>query len=66
MRITLLANGRVGDVTVIKTKGWQKMEKSGLTQRAIEAARHIQFTPKRVNGVPVSVVVTREYTFEVY
>jgi TonB family protein len=66
LRITLLASGQVGDVSVIKTKGWQKMEKWGLTQRAIEAARQIRFRPKCVNGVPVAVVVTCEYTFEVY
>lgn len=66
LRIALLASGEVGTITVVKTKGWQRMKKHGLTQRAIRAAREIRFTPKLVNGVPISVVVNREYTFTIY
>ena len=60
LKITLLANGNVGSVvTVTELPG-------GLTEKAIEAAKRIVFLPKRVNGIPVSVVVTREYTFTLY
>jgi TonB family protein len=66
LRITLLSTGQVGDISLVETKGWRKMKKYGLMQQAINAARQIEFTPKIVNGQPMSVVVTREYTFTVY
>jgi len=37
-----------------------------LTEKAIEAAKQIRFEPKMINGNPVSVVITREYTFTIY
>ncbi|HUR97706.1 MAG TPA: energy transducer TonB [Pyrinomonadaceae bacterium] len=66
LKITLLKTGEVGDVTLIKTRGWKRLQKYGLTEKAMGAARQIRFTPKLVNGKPVSVVITREYTFEIY
>jgi TonB family protein len=60
LRITLLANGNVGSVVAVTELP------GGLTEKAIEAAKRIVFLPKRVNGVPVSVVITREYTFTIY
>jgi TonB family protein len=66
LRITLLSSGQVGDVSLVETKGWQKMKKYGLVKGAINAARQIEFIPKMVNGRPVSIVVTREYTFTIF
>jgi TonB family protein len=66
LKIMLLASGEVGAVTLVEFKNWKKMQKYGLVDRAIEAAKQIRFTPKMVNGIPVSVLVTREYTFTIY
>lgn len=60
LKITLLASGAIGSITPVKTLGY------GLTEKAIAAARMIKFEPKKVNGVPQSVIVTREYTFSIY
>ena len=38
----------------------------GLTERAIAAARAIQFTPTQKDGQAVSQWVTVEYNFEIY
>ncbi|MFL6467305.1 MAG: energy transducer TonB [Pyrinomonadaceae bacterium] len=60
LKITLLASGEVGTITPMSTLPY------GLTEQAIEAARKIKFKPKKVNGQPVSVVVTFEYGFNIY
>lgn len=60
LKITLLASGTIGTVTVVTALP------NGLTEQAIKAARSIVFFPKRVNGTNVSVIVTREYTFTIY
>lgn len=60
VKATLLASGGVGSVVVVKELS------HGLTENAIAAAKRIVFLPKRVNGTPVTVVVTREYTFTIY
>lgn len=60
LKITLLASGQVGSIVPVTRLP------DGLTEKAIAAARQIRFEPKMVNGVPVSVVVTREYTFTIY
>jgi len=60
LKIFLLANGRVGKITPVTSLP------HGLTENAIAAAGRIVFLPKRVKKIPVSVVVTREYTFTIY
>jgi len=60
LKITLLASGQVGSIVPVSRLP------NGLTEKAIAAARMIRFEPKTVNGVPVSVTVTREYTFTIY
>jgi TonB family protein len=60
LRITLLANGSVGEIAVLKDLP------NGLTEQALEAARKIVFLPARINGVPVSKSVTVEYGFNIY
>ncbi len=60
LRITFLASGGVGSVVAVTQLS------HGLTETAIAAARRIVFLPKKVNGTPVSIIVTREYTFTIY
>lgn len=60
VKVTLLASGQVGGVTVVRGLP------HGLSERAIAAARQIRFEPKKVNGQPVSVTQTFEYTFSIY
>lgn len=60
VRVTLLANGSVGAVEVVRGLD------NGLTEQAVGAARKIAFLPKRVNSVPVTVVKTMEYSFSIY
>lgn len=60
LRVALLANGTVGEVSPVTYLG------HGLTQQAVEAAKKIRFRPKMVNGVPVDVIITVEYRFTLY
>lgn len=60
VKVTLLASGQVGNVTVVRGLP------HGLSERAIAAAKQIRFEPKKINGVPVSVTQTFEYTFSIY
>jgi TonB family protein len=60
LKVTLLASGEIGPVTPVSRLPF------GLTEQAIEAARKIRFEPRRVDGVPQSVVVTVDYGFNIY
>lgn len=60
VKVTLLASGQVGSVTVVRGLP------HGLSEKAIAAAKLIRFEPKKVNGVPVAVTKTMEYTFSIY
>ncbi len=60
LRVHLLANGRVGQVTPLSALP------HGLTEQAIRAARSIKFRPKTVNGNPVDVVITVDYRYTLY
>ncbi|NOT48092.1 MAG: energy transducer TonB [Acidobacteria bacterium] len=60
VKVTLLASGQVGSVTVVRGLP------HGLSEKAIAAAKLIRFEPKKVNGVPVSSTKTMEYTFSIY
>ena len=60
VKVTLLASGQVGSVTAVRGLP------HGLTEKAIAAARQIKFEPKKINGVPVSITQTIEYTFSIY
>jgi periplasmic protein TonB len=60
LRVTLLASGQVGQIVPITRLP------HGLTEQAIAAARQIQFEPRKVNGQPVTVNVTIDYTFNIY
>ncbi|HEX6125295.1 MAG TPA: TonB family protein [Pyrinomonadaceae bacterium] len=60
LKVTLLASGQVGSITPVKRLP------HGLTEQAIAAARQIKFEPKKVNGVPVSSIITLDYGFTIY
>jgi TonB family protein len=60
LRVTLLANGGIGSIVVVKELPY------GLTEQAIAAAKKVVFLPKRVNGYPMSVSKTIEYNFNIY
>jgi TonB family protein len=58
LKVTFLANGRIGSVSVVKRLP------HGLTEMAIAAARRIVFQPAMENGAPVTVVKTVVYSFD--
>lgn len=58
--VLLGANGQVLHILKLKGIGF------GLDEQAIRAAQQIRFEPKKKDGIPVSTVVTIEYTFSVY
>ncbi|MEO7673162.1 MAG: energy transducer TonB [Pyrinomonadaceae bacterium] len=60
LKITLLANGSVGSITPVTRLP------HGLTEQAIAAARQLRFEPKKINGQPVSTIVTIDYSFSIY
>jgi TonB family protein len=60
LRMALGADGTVSNILVIKGLP------DGLTERAIEAAKRIQFTPAQKDGRNVSQWVTVEYNFNIY
>ncbi|HSI88529.1 MAG TPA: energy transducer TonB [Pyrinomonadaceae bacterium] len=60
VKVVLLHNGGIGDVTVVK--GLSR----GLTEQAVKAARRLVFLPKVRGGKTVSVMVTVEYSFNIY
>jgi TonB family protein len=60
LRLALRADGTISDISVVKGLP------DGLTERAIQAARRIQFTPAQKDGRNVSQWVTIEYNFNIY
>ena len=60
LKVTMLSNGSVGSVTPVNELP------NGLTEQAVAAARKLVFLPKRINGVPVTVIVTFDYGFSIY
>jgi TonB family protein len=60
LRAVLTAGGQVTSISVLKGLP------DGLTEKAIEAARQIRFTPAQRDGRAVSQWVTIEYNFNIY
>ncbi len=58
LRAILAASGHVKNISVVNALPY------GLTEKAIEAARHLKFTPAMKDDHPVSVYVTLEYEFD--
>ncbi len=60
LRVTFLANGGIGSVSVVSALGY------GLTEKAIAAARKIAFLPPKRNGVNYSVTKSVQFSFSIY
>ncbi|HEV2762774.1 MAG TPA: energy transducer TonB [Pyrinomonadaceae bacterium] len=60
LRLLLTSSGTVGSITVVKGLP------DGLTERAIQAARQIRFTPAEKDGRRVSQYIVIEYNFNIY
>ena len=60
LRAIFGSDGRVRHILVLKGLPM------GLSWQAIEAARHIRFTPAEIDGKPVSMFVQLEYFFNLY
>ncbi|MDQ3906730.1 MAG: energy transducer TonB [Acidobacteriota bacterium] len=60
LRLVLSADGTVTNIVPLNRLG------GGLTERAIEAARRIQFTPAERDGRRVSQYATINYNFNIY
>ena len=60
LRVTFLASGEIGSIEPVKTLP------NGLTEKAIAAARQIEFEPPVVDGRAVSITKQIEYTFAIY
>ena len=60
LKVTLLANGQVGSITVVDGLP------DGLTEQAIAAARRLKFEPATKDGVAVSKIITIDYSFTIY
>lgn len=59
LAVMLGANGKVLHIFKVKGLGY------GLDEQSFSAARRIKFTPKMKDGVPVSTVVTIDYSFSI-
>jgi len=60
LKVVFLSSGQVGSVSVVKGLP------NGLTEKAIEAAKRISFTPKMVDGVAQNVSRPVEFSFAIY
>ncbi|MBX3243145.1 MAG: TonB family protein [Acidobacteria bacterium] len=60
LRVTFLASGQIGQITVVRGLP------NGLTEKAIASARSIRFEPRKDGGVPKSVVKSIQYGFTIY
>lgn len=68
LKVVFLASGKIGDVTYPKTRVQHLLKedpllKYGLVDKAIEAAKQIEFIPATRDGVPISIVKSVEYEF---
>jgi TonB family protein len=60
LRMVVDAQGRPGEVTIVRPIGF------GLDEKAVEAVRHSVFRAGTFNGKPVSEVVNLQVTFRIY
>lgn len=60
LRVIFLADGKIGNISVASGLP------NGLTEQAVEAAKLIEFEPKKENGKPQSVTKLIQYTFTIY
>lgn len=60
LRVTFLANGKIGSISVIQNLPF------GLTEKAIAAAKQIKFKPASSHGTLQNETKTIEYSFTIY
>jgi TonB family protein len=60
LRVVFSRTGEVTNIRAVQALG------SGLTEKAIAAARQIRFVPARKNGQPISMYMQLEYNFNLY
>jgi len=60
LRVTFLASGNIGSITVVNSLP------DGLTEKAIEAAQLLQFEPQKADGIPQTTSRPVSYTFSLY
>ena len=60
LRVTFLASGQIGSVSVVKGLP------NGLSEQAIAAAKRIAFEPAKTNGQGQTVTKQIEYSFSIY
>jgi TonB family protein len=60
LRVVFSRTGEVTNIRAMQSLG------SGLTEKAIAAARQIRFVPAKKNGQPVSMYMQLEYNFNLY
>lgn len=60
LQMVVDANGRPGDVTIVRPIGF------GLDERAVDAVEHSHFRAGTMNGKPVSELVNLQVTFRIY
>jgi TonB family protein len=60
LRVVFARSGEVTNIRALQSLG------GGLTEKAMAAARQIQFVPARKNGQPVSMYMQLEYNFNLY
>jgi TonB family protein len=60
LRVTFLSNGEIGSILPVKSLP------NGLTEEAINAAKNIKFEPATIDGKPVTISRTVEYSFSIY
>ncbi len=60
LQMVVDANGRPGDVAIVRPIGF------GLDEKAVDAVEHSQFRAGTLNGKPVSELVNLQVTFRIY
>lgn len=60
LRVTFLASGGIGDITVIKGLDY------GITEQAIAAARKLAFLPQKIDGRLATTTRPVSFTFNIY
>lgn len=60
LRVTFLANGEIGRISVVEGLP------HGLTEQAIAAARKFRFEPELVRGIPTTTTRPVTYSFDIY
>ena len=66
LRIVFLSNGKIGDIKDVTKENKENLEKYGLTESAMNAAKQIKFIPAKENDKPVDAVKVFVYGFTLF